>query len=234
MRAEFVRTIEAILTLAATYMAAITMVQTTLYNKIITKISNSVIGPLIEPYLAYFDITIVVIVLFVGFSFWRRGDEIWFGRLFSLNMLMFFPSVLDFSKFNWVGLIFDLRPTPGVTHLWVFSVGLLLQITYLMLRYTVRFRYSRDEFRGRGSNNTDINAITRGQMSYLITLTTLTAGLSAGIYLVSPYLTKYALNPLEKLPIPLRDRAHILVGFIVVIFIAVALILYLRSSSESA
>jgi hypothetical protein len=227
MREGFVRTMEAFVAIAASYMAAVTMVQTTLYNKILSKISGSVIGPAIEPYMPYFNITIIILVLFVSFSFWRKGDEVWFGRLFSLNMLMFFPSVLDFSTFNWIGLIFDLKPTPGVTHIWVFGVGLLLQITYLMLRYTVRFRYTREELKGRGANEQDINDVTRGQVSYLVLLTTLTAGLTAGIYIAAPYLTKLAINPIAGLPVP-----HMLVGFLVVVFIAAALVIYLRTSSE--
>jgi hypothetical protein len=227
MKESFVRTIEALTAIAASYMAAVTMVQTTLYNKIITKIANSIIGPLLEPYMAYANISIIVLVLFMSFSFWRKGDEVWFGRIFSLNMLMFFPSVLDFSTFNWIGLIFDLSPTPGVTHVWVFSVGLLLQISYLMLRYTVRFRYMREELRGRGSIEQDINEVTRGQVSYLIILTTITAGITAIVYLTIPYIANLAINPLAGLPIP-----HMLIGFLVVTFIAATLIVYLRSNSE--
>ena len=224
MKEGFVRTMEALVAIAATYMAAVTMVQTTLYNKILTKLSNSVIGPLIQPYLPYFNIALILIVLFVAFSFWRKGDEVWFGRLFSLNMLMFFPSVLDFSTFNWVGLIFDLTPTPGVTNIWVFGVGLLLQLTYLLLRYTVRFRYVREELKGRGADMQDIDDITQGQVGYLILLTTISGALTAGIYVATPYFSNYAFNPLSGLPVP-----HILVGFLVVVFIAAAVVMYLRS-----
>ena len=225
MREGFVRTMEAFVAIAASYMAAVTMVQTTLYNKILTKISNSAFGPVLEPYMPYFNIAVIILVLFVSFNLWRKGDEVAFGRLFSLNMLMFFPSVLDFSTFNWVGLIFDLTPTPGVTHIWVFGVGLLLQITYLMLRYTVRFRYTRQELKGRGADDLDINDVTRGQVSYLVLLTTLTAGLTAGVYVAIPYMTKLAINPIEELPVP-----HMFVGFLVVVLIAAALVTYLRSS----
>lgn len=227
MRESFVRTLEAFVAIGASYMVAVTMVQTTLYNKLLAKLSNSVFGPAIEPYMPYFNIAVIILVLLVSFSFWRKGDEVWFGRLFSLNMLMFFPSVLDFSTFNWVGLIFDLRPIPGVTHIWVFAVGLLLQITYLMLRYTVRFRYVRAELRGRGSDDQDIDDITRGQVSYLVLLTTITAGLTAGIYFAIPYLREFAIEPLARLPVP-----HMLIGFLMVIFIAAATVMYLRSSSE--
>jgi hypothetical protein len=227
MKESFVRTIEALIALAASYMAAVTMVQTTLYNKIITKISNSFIGPVLDPYMPYFNVSIILLVLFLSFSFWRKGDEIGFGRIFNLNMLMFFPSVLDYSTFNWIGLIFDLQPTPGVTHVWVFSVGLLLQVSYLMLRYTVRFRYMRGELWGRGSNEQDINDITRGQVSYLILLASITAIITGAVYLVLPYITNMAIAPLGGLPIP-----HILIGFLVVTFIAATLVMYLRSSSE--
>jgi hypothetical protein len=227
MKESFVRTIEALVAIAASYMAAITMVQTTLYNRIITKISNSFIGPLLEPYMPYFNVSIILLVLFLSFTFWRKGDEIWFGRIFSLNMLMFFPSVLDFSKFNWIGLIFDLKPSPGVTHLWVFSVGLLLQVSYLMLRYTVRFRYVREELRVRGSNEQDINNITRGQVSYLILLTSITTGLTAAVYIVIPYLRNLTINPFTEQGIP-----PMLIGFLVVTFIAATLVMYLRTNSE--
>ena len=150
MREGSVRTVEALVAIAASYMAAVTMVQTTLYNKILDKFTNY-FGPALEPYLPYVNIGIIVTVLFISFTFWRKADEVWFGRLFNLNMLMFFPAVLDFSTFNWIGLIFDLTPIESVSNVWVFGVGLFLQVTYLMLRYTVRFRYTRAELEGRGS-----------------------------------------------------------------------------------
>jgi hypothetical protein len=224
MRESYVRTMEAFIAITASYMSAVTMVQTTLYNKIITKITNSMIGPLIEPYYPYISISVVLVVLFASFTFWRKGDEIWFGRLFNLNLLMFFPSVLDFSTFNWVGLIFDLTPNPGVTHLWVFTVGLLLQISYLLLRYTVRFRYVRSELIGRGADQEDINTITRGQVGYLVLLTSLTAFFVAAIYILLPYIAQIAINPLGDLPAP-----HIFIGLFVVLFIAVSMVTYLRS-----
>jgi hypothetical protein len=224
MRESYVRSMEALVAISASYMAAVTMVQTTLYSKIISKITNSMIGPLIEPYIPYLSITIILIVLFISFSFWRKGDEVGFGRLFNLNMLMFFPSVLDFSTFNWVGLIFDLTPTPGVTHIWVFGVGLLLQISYFLLRYTVRFRYIRSELFARGADQEDINNITRGQVSYLVLLTSLTAFFSAGIYIILPYISRFATNPLEGFPAP-----HMFIGLFVVLIIAVSMVIYLRS-----
>ena len=141
-----------------------------------------------------------------------------------MNMLMFFPSVLDFSTFNWVGLIFNLQPTPGVTNVWVFSVGLLLQVSYLLLRYTVRFRYVREELEGRGATEVDINNITRGQVSYLVLLVTVTAGVTAGIYWVLPYIARFSVNLLSGLPAP-----HIYVGFVVVLVMAAAMVTYLRT-----
>ena len=226
MREGLLRTIEALVALAASYMVAVTMVQTTLYNKILDKVANY-FGPPINPYLPYINIGLILIVLFVAFTFWRRGDEIWFGRLFNLNMLMFFPAVLDFSTFNWIGLIFDLTPIEGVSDVWVFGVGLFLQITYLMLRYTVRFRYTRSELEGRGSNMEDIDAVTGGQFGYLMLLLLITIIATGVVYVSIPYFTEIAMSPLGNVPVP-----HMAVGFTMVVVIAAALVYYLRGQED--
>lgn len=226
MKESLLRTLEALIAFAATYMAAVTMVQTTLYNKLLDKVSNY-FGPPLDPYLPYINIGIIIGVLFLAFTFWRKGDEIWFGRLFSMNMLMFFPAVLDFSTFNWIGLIFNLTPIPGLSGLWVFGVGLLLQVTYLSLRYTVRFRYTRDELEGRGASMEDIDAVTRGQVGYLMLLVTLTIVSTSIIYVSLPYITQFAAGPLSTLPVP-----HMVVGLLVVVMIAATLVYYLRSQED--
>jgi len=226
MKESLLRTLEALIALAATYMAAVTMVQTTLYNKLLDKVSNY-FGPPLDPYLPYISIGIIVSVLFLAFSFWRKGDEVWFGRLFNMNMLMFFPAVLDFSTFNWIGLIFNLTPIPGLSGLWVFGVGLLLQVTYLSLRYTVRFRYTRDELEGRGASMEDIDAVTRGQVGYLMLLVTLTIVATSIVYISLPYITQLASDPLTNLPVP-----HMVVGLLVVVMIAATLVYYLRSQEN--
>jgi len=226
MKESLLRTLEALIALAATYMAAVTMVQTTLYNKLLDKVSNY-FGPPLDPYLPYINIGIIIAVLFMAFTFWRKGDEIWFGRLFNMNMLMFFPAVLDFSTFNWIGLIFNLTPIPGLSGLWVFGVGLLLQVTYLSLRYTVRFRYTRDELEGRGANMEDIDAVTRGQVGYLMLLVTLTIAATSIVYISLPFITQLASTPLTNLPVP-----HMVVGLLVVVSIAATLVYYLRSQED--
>jgi hypothetical protein len=226
MRESYLRSIEALVGISASYMAAVTMVQTTLYNKILEKFTNY-FGPTLEPYLPYVNIGLILVVLFVSFTFWRKGDEIWFGRLFNLNMLMFFPAVLDFSTFNWIGLIFDLAPIESVSNVWVFGVGLFLQITYLMLRYTVRFRYMRSELEGRGADQEDIDAVTGGQFGYLMLLLLITSGATGMIYFSIPWFTSIAEAPLTKIPVP-----HVAVGLSMVIVIAATLVYYLRSQED--
>ncbi len=226
MREGSVRTVEALVAIAASYMAAVTMVQTTLYNKILDKFSNY-FGPALEPYLPYVNIGIIVTVLFISFTFWRKGDEVWFGRLFNLNMLMFFPAVLDFSTFNWIGLIFDLTPIERVSSVWVFGVGLFLQVTYLMLRYTVRFRYTRAELEGRGATPDDIDAVTRGQFGYLVLLLVITVGASGMIYFTIPFFMGFAADRLNEIPVP-----HMMVGLTMVVVIASTLVYYLRSQED--
>ena len=226
MKENFLRTIEAFVALGASYMAAVTMVQTTLYAKILEKFSNY-FGPELDPYLPYVSIGLILVVLFVSFNFWRKGDEIWFGRLFSLNMLMFFPAVLDFSSFNWIGLIFDLTPVESVSDVWVFGVGLFLQVTYLMLRYTVRFRYMRSELEGRGANQEDIDAVTGGQFGYLMLLLIITIGSTSMIFFSIPIFTSLTAESLNNIPVP-----HMAVGLSVVIILAATLIYYLKSQED--
>lgn len=226
MRENLLRSIEALVAIGASYMAAVTMVQTTLYNKILEKFSNY-FGPALEPYLPYVNIGLILVVLFGSITFWRKGDEIWFGRLFNLNMLMFFPAVLDFSTFNWIGLIFDLAPIEGLSHVWVFGVGLFLQVTYLMLRYTVRFRYMRDELEGRGANQEDVDAVTGGQFGYLMLLLVLTIGATGIVYFSIPVFTNFAADQLSNIPVP-----HMVLGLLVVVIMASTLVYYLRSQED--
>jgi hypothetical protein len=230
MRENVIRSVELGVALAACYMAAVTMVQTTLYDKIINMITDSFMGPLLEPYMLYFNLAVMVLALALCFMLWRKGDIGSFSKLFSLNMLMFFPAVLDFSTFNWVGLILDLMPSLRVTDLWVFSVGLLLQVTYLMLRYTYRFREDRMDLLNRGALEEDINQVSRGQMGYLTLIVSATAATTATIYVAVPYLNEYIRQPLNSLPYFIRSKAPVLVGIFVILGIAVSLILYLRGS----
>jgi hypothetical protein len=221
MKENMIRSIELGVAFVACYMAAVTMVQTSLYAKLVDMIQKSFIGPWLEPYMPYFNLAVIILVLFLAFTLWKKGDEVSFGRLFSLNMLMFFPAVLDFSTFNWVGLILNLPLATGVSAAWVFAVGLLLQVTYLMLRYTVRFRYMRDELIRRGSIDEDVDMVSSGQMGYLTLLVLSTAGLSGVIYFLVPYINQRFTEPVGDVPIPL-------IGFLVVLGLSVSLILYLR------
>jgi hypothetical protein len=171
----------------------------------------------------YVDIIILGLALVLSLSFWRRGDEVGFGRLFSLNMLMYFPAVLDFSTFNWISLIFPYTPAPEVTSLWVFGVGLLLQATYLTLRYTIRFRMAREEFFERGAELEDVDQVSKGQMGYLVALVLGTAMISALMYYAAPHMTKVINARIPQIP-----YLHLVVGVACTLLLAGATVLYLR------
>ena len=221
----FIRGSELGIAIASTYMVAVTMIQTSIYAMIKPYVMT-VLGPimmLLGADIEYVDIVILGLVLGLSFNFWRRGDEAGFGRLFSLNMLMFFPSVLDFSTFNWVNLILSYEPSPAVSSLWVFGVGLLLQATYLALRYTVRFRIARDEFFERGADPDDIDEVSKGQMGYLAALVLGTVVVSATLYYLVPIVTDMVST--EALGIP---YLHVVVGAACTLLIAGATVLYLR------
>jgi hypothetical protein len=221
----FIRGSELSVAIASTYMVAVTMIQTSIYA-MLKPYALTVLGPimmLLGADVQYVDIVILGLVLGLSFNFWRRGDEAGFGRLFSLNMLMFFPSVLDFSTFNWVNLILPYEPSPAVGSLWVFGVGLLLQATYLALRYTVRFRMARDEFFERGADPEDIDDVSRGQMGYLAALVLGTVVVSVTVYYLAPIVT--GMVSTEALGIP---YLHVVVGAACTLLIAGATVLYLR------
>ncbi len=225
MKENLIRSIELGVILSAGYMGAITTIQTTLYAKILGKIKGSFLGELLKNYIPYFDLAFISLVLITVFYLWRKGDGASFARIFNINMLLFFSAVLDFSSFNWIGLIFNLTPSFEVSAYWVFGVGLLLQMAYLFLRYTMRFRYTRDELLGRGASPDDIDQVSRGQMGYLTMLVLITTGLTVGIFLAVPYIDQAIRQPLQEL-----KNQHLFIGFIVVMGISATLIFYLRGA----
>ena len=230
MRTETgIRTVELGVALASTYMVAVTTIQTSLYGKLKPWILGF-LAPLLMSYgadPAFFDMMILGVVTTLSFLAWRRGDEAGFGRLFSLNMLMFFPAVVDFSMFNWVKLIFPYELVSRVSDHWVFGVGLLLQATYLTLRYTVRFRGIREELIGRDADEADVDEVSRGQMTYLVQLVLGTGLISAGVYYGVPYVNDVLRAEAAGLPYP-----HVIIGIVCTFLIAATTILYLRGGGR--
>lgn len=227
MKENIIRSMELGVGATSCYLSSITMVNTTLYAKLIEKIAAGSWGEILGDYIGLLNYGITITALALCIFFWRKGDEIWLGRLFSLNMLMYFPALLDYSSFNWLGLMINLPGEPGVSGLWVFGVGMLLQVNYLLLRYTVRFRYTRVELLERGADPKDIDQVSGGQMSYLFMLTSLTAAVTTGIFLAVPRIEKAISGSLSGLPAP-----HLTVGLIVVVMISTALIFYLRGARQ--
>lgn len=230
----YIRGSEFVVALASTYMAAVTMVQTSLYWRarpyiavILGPIASSLGGAPTGEGGSALDLIIIGMALALSFTFWRRGDEAGFGRLFSLNMLMFFPSVLDFSTFNWINLILPYESITAVTVQWVFGVGLLLQATYLTLRYTVRFRGMREELEGRGADDDDVDEVSRGQMVYLGQLVVGTLAISGGVYFGVPYVNRFLMGEAIGLPYP-----HLIIGVVCTLLIAAGTILYLRGGGS--
>lgn len=230
----YIRGSEFVVALASTYMAAVTMVQTSLYWRarpyiavILGPIASSLGGGPTGEGGSALDLIIIGMALALSFTFWRKGNESGFGRLFMLNMLMFFPSVLDFSTFNWINLILPYESITAVTIHWVFGVGLLLQATYLTLRYTVRFREMRKELEERGAEEDDIDEVSRGQMVYLGQLVAGTVAISAGVYFGYPYMSQLLDVEAARLPYP-----HLIIGVVFTLLIAAGTILYLRGGGS--
>ena len=206
---SFIRASELVVAVASTYMVAVTSVKTGIYSLLKPHLI-SVLGPLLTLVgmdAEFVDIIILGLALVLSLSFWQRGDEVGFGRLFSLNMLMYFPAVLDFSTFNWVNLIFPYTPAPEVTSQWVFGVG----------------RMAREEFFERGAKTEDVDQVSKGQMGYLVGLVLGTAMVSALMYYAAPHLTKVINARIPQIP-----YLHLFVGVVCTLLLAGATVLYLR------
>jgi hypothetical protein len=220
MRESVLRTTEIVIILISCYMASITFIKTTLYNHAVTWIGERIFKES-PPFMNYLDIVIIAASLSLCAYYWKKGEELSYARIFSINMLLFFPAILDFSYFNWIGLIFGLVPNPEVPSIWVFGVGLLVQMTYIWLRCTLRFRSKR------GATEEDIDGVTGGQVKYL-SIIALAAGISSClIYLSVPYIQRYITSLTTILPYP-----HITIGIITAILLSVSTIYYLRGSSR--
>lgn len=226
----YIRTAELGLTLFTTYMTAVTLFQTSIYAKIRPMLLRFG-GPILGGFridIAYFDLALLVLALVLSVLLWRRGDEASFGWLFSLNMILFFPAVIDFSMFNWVDLLLSYEPSPTVTPLWVFGVGLLLQATYISLRSMFRFRRVRGELMDRGAKENDVDGVSKGQMIYLGQVMAGTAAITAFIYVATSPLKSLLKFGSTGLPYP-----HLFIGVACTIIIAAGTLIYLRSQGKT-
>jgi len=226
----YIRTAELGVALFTTYMTTVTLFQTSIYAKIRPMLLRYG-GPILGGFridIAYFDLALLVLAIVLSALFWRQGDEASFGWLFSMNMILFFPAVIDFSMFNWVDLLLSYDPSPRVTPLWVFGVGILLQATYIGLRSMIQFRGVREELMGRGAAMDDVDDVSKGQMIYLGELMVGTAAITAFIYV--------ATSPLKSL---LKFRgtglpySHMIIGVACTIIIAAGTLMYLRSQGRT-
>jgi len=219
---RFIRGLELLLAVVSTYLSSLLLVKSGLYQEMRGYLST-LLAPLGLPLDAYMDMAILSTSLLLSLLLWKRGSEMAYARLFSLNLLMFFPPVLDYSLFNWVELILPYSPAPG-TPLLVFVAGLLLQSTYLTIRSTLLVRHIRGELLGRGAEPRDVDAISRGQMAYLALTLTASILILAAVYLALPRLE--GLLRAEVLMVP---YTHIIIGVSATILIAVATLLFLKS-----
>ncbi|RJS86458.1 hypothetical protein CW701_02375 [Candidatus Bathyarchaeota archaeon] len=216
-----IRGLELAMALCSSYLSALLLVKSGLYLEF-----KNFILPILTllglPLEAYIDLIPLSVALSLSLLIWRRGSESAYAKLFSLNLLMFFPAILDYSHFNWIMLMLPYTPRADMPLL-TFITGLMLQTSYLTIRSTLLIRHVRMELLSRGAEPEDVEAISRGQMAYLsLTLTASILMLSA-IYLTLPHLE--TLMRLQILGIP---YTHLIIGLSATLLIAVATLLFLK------
>ncbi len=225
---QYIRGTELFIALISTFLVGYTMLNTSIYYNI-RPYTQQIFGPiliLLGLPAALIDYVLLAIVLTFSFLLWRKGTGVSFGRLFTLNMLLYFPAVIDESTFNWIKIILPYTETSILTPLWIFGVGISLQITYLFLRYTVRFRRGRDELINRGAEIEDVNKVSWGQMYYLSALVGGTAIICFVLYYLQLFSKQY-LDITAIIPSP-----HVIIGITISLLIAGATVAYLRDSSN--
>jgi len=225
---QYIRGSELFIALVSTFLVGYTMLNTSIYYNI-RPYAQQILGPILMLFglpAALIDFVLLLIVLSLSFPLWRRGTDVSFGRIFTLNMLLYFPAVIDFSTFNWVKVILPYTETKDLSALWVLGVGVSLQITYLFLRYTVRFRLGRDELINRGAEMKDVDKVSWGQMYYLSALVGGTAIISFVVYYLQEFSSQY-LDITALIPSP-----HVIIGITISLLIAGATIAYLRDSNK--
>ncbi len=216
-----IRGVELLFAVVSSYLSALLLVKSGLYIEF-KNLILPLLGLLDLPLEAYLDLMLLAAAVLLSLLIWRRGSESAYAKLFSLNLLMFFPAILDYSHFNWIMLILPYTPRAEMPLL-TFIAGLLLQLSYLTIRSTLLIRYTRDELLGRGAEPQDVDAISKGQMTYLTLILTVSALTLAAIYLSLPHLE--ALLRAETLGIP---YTHIVIGFSATLLIAIATLLFLK------
>jgi len=227
---QYIRGAELFIALISTFLVGYTMLNTSIYFNI-RPYAQQMFGPfliLLGLPAALIDFVILGIAMTLSFLLWRAGTDVSFGRIFTLNMLLYFPSVIDFSTFNWIKVIIPYTETSDLTPLWVFGVGISLQVTYLFLRYTVRFRYGRDELINRGAEMEDVDKVSWGQMYYLSALVGGTAMICFVLFYLQEISTTF-LDITSMIPSP-----HVIIGITISLLIAGATVVYLRDSSKKA
>jgi len=225
---QYIRGTELFIALISTFLVGYTMLNTSVYYNI-RPYTQQIFGPILILFglpAALIDYVLLAIVLTFSFLLWRKGTDVSFGRIFTLNMLLYFPSVIDESTFNWIKVILPYTETSNLDASWVFGVGISLQITYLFLRYTVRFRRGRDELINRGAEMEDVNKVSWGQMYYLSALVGGTAIICFVLYKLQEFSKQY-LDITAIIPSP-----HVIIGIAISLLIAGATVAYLRDSSN--
>jgi len=225
---QYIRIGELWVALMSTFLVGITLIRTSIYSSLKPYITMILSPILVTLGLSteFIEMILLILIMALSFLFWRGGEDVHFGRLFTLNMFLYFPTVIDFSTFNWVNIILPYNPDPQDSALWVFGVGIMLQIAYLFLRYTVRFRYGRSELLNRGAEIEDVDKVSWGQMYYLAALVAGTSVICFILFEMYPYLDGF-LGNVKQLPLP-----HIIIGIAVSFMVAGATVLYLRSVGD--
>ena len=175
----------------------------------------------------------VVFALFFGIVLilYALNSEGAFSKIYYLSWILFLPSVLWFSKMDWLQILglpvnFEVFAT-DLPFMEVFAVGLVLVSAKIFFFFTSQIKNLRLELLVRGASETDVEKVVFKEFVFCSALIVFCAGGVFVIVVATPLLKTIVRVWLASLIYP-----HVILGFIVLVTLATCILMYLRSHAE--
>ena len=174
---------------------------------------------------------IIIMVFSVFLYFYAKGRQKHMDEIYVLSWLMHLPSVLWFSRIDWLQILgspinFQILET-YVSFTETLAISIILVAGRILLFYTSQIREVFLELQGRGAEKDDLETAALGMTA----LTLILIGSSITVTLAISYLMPVIKSLLSHI-IALIPYPYIVVGAICLIMIPACIIMYLHSRAH--
>jgi len=169
---------------------------------------------------------LVFLRVMYNYALGRPGNIV---SIFEMNLALFTPEALSFSRINWFNLIGQpqlLQPSRGFTE--VLMTGIFIMAGYITLLFTSRYRETTGELRRRGAEPGEVDEALAHQTLYSAALSLAAASIIAATAFSIPLL-RSLLHPL----VSSYEYRYVVLGVASALIIVACLAFYLRERSVS-